>query len=351
MCTLINQKNISVLIFTLSVLIPLSGQEKAILITNPSFEDVPHHSQPPSGWYFCGPVGESPPDVHPNGYFNVTQKAQHGDTYVGMVTRDNGSWECIGQRLEQPLEKDQCYQFSIYIAQSHTYRSISRSTMDFALFTTPVKLRIWGSTQNCKKTELLAMSKVIEHENWVRYTFFLQPKQQLTHLLFEVFFKNKQDDPYNGNLLIDHAGPIIPVDCSSKKSLIEVPKILLNLPNNPDELNQFLTNHGPNIRFTQTGLQLEQHLFKDNAAQLHQGNQHLWRIAQALKQFPKQKLTIAIRGTSDLELTERKFHLTYALKAAGLSDDQFKLKTLRRTDLKKKWLWDMEDGDILMRVE
>lgn len=350
MCTLIQSiKTIKLLLIFLPTWITLFGQNKPVLLTNPSFEDIPQHSQPPSGWYFCGPIGESPPDVHPNGYFKVEHEAHHGDTYVGMVTRDNGTWEAIGQRLEIPLEVGQCYQFSIFLAQSATYQSASRSTGDFALFTTPVKLRIWGSTQNCKRTELLAVSKAIEQETWTRYTFLFQPQQSLTHLLLEVYYQDQQDEPYNGNLLMDFAGPIIPLDCTSQKPIVDIVQIQVSQLNTADQLIQTIIAHGPEIRFTQTGLQLEQHLFKDQNGDLHQGNQHLWIIAQAMRQFPKQKLTIAVSGSGEFELLERKFYLDYALREAGLSHSQFRLKTWRRTSSKKRWLWG--EGEILMGVE
>ena len=189
MCILKLIKTFLLAVVYLVFLIPCStGQPSPILLNNPSFEDVPNHSRPPSGWYFCGPIGESPPDVHPNGFFKVDHEALHGDTYVGMVTRDNDSWECLGQQLEKPLVSGQCYQFTIYLAQSQTYESVSRSTMAPALFTIPVILRIWGGNQNCQKLGLLTQSEPISHEDWIQHTFYFQPKTAFTHFFLEVYF-------------------------------------------------------------------------------------------------------------------------------------------------------------------
>ena len=87
----------------------LQAQEEPIKLTNPSFEDLPHHSKPPRGWIDCGFDGETPVDVQPNGTFSVTKPAAEGNTYIGMVVRDNDTWEAVSQRLSRPLQAGQCY--------------------------------------------------------------------------------------------------------------------------------------------------------------------------------------------------------------------------------------------------
>lgn len=103
------------------------SQGEAIYLTNPSFEDMPRHSIAPSGWYDCGFPGESPPDVQPNGEFGVTKPANHGATYLGMVVRDNDTWESVSQKLSRPLKRGQCYEFSLDLARSELYISLSRA--------------------------------------------------------------------------------------------------------------------------------------------------------------------------------------------------------------------------------
>ncbi|MEL6944017.1 MAG: hypothetical protein AAFO82_15255, partial [Bacteroidota bacterium] len=89
--------------------------QETIRLNNPSFEDFPRHSHVPRGWYDCGFADESPPDIHPQmdgGEFSVNAIPVSGRTYLGMVVRDNGTWEIIGQRLKFPLKTNQCYDFS-----------------------------------------------------------------------------------------------------------------------------------------------------------------------------------------------------------------------------------------------
>ena len=103
--------------FLLTLLFTAYGQE-VIPLKNPSFEDTPHHSKTPKGWENCGFEEESPPDVHPTGEFGVKKGAVHGKTYLGMVVRDNDTWECIGQRLLQPLLVDTCYHLDFLACRS-----------------------------------------------------------------------------------------------------------------------------------------------------------------------------------------------------------------------------------------
>jgi hypothetical protein len=121
----------------------LSAQE-IIYLENPSFEDAPRHSRPPKGWNNEGFQGESPSDIHPAGNFGVSSPALDGRTYVGMVVRDNETWECVGQRLEHPLRAYTCYLWSVALMRSPEYISISRITKLKANFNKPCVLRVWG---------------------------------------------------------------------------------------------------------------------------------------------------------------------------------------------------------------
>ena len=51
------------------------------------------------------------PDVHPGNYWEVNKPAFNGKTYVGMVVRNNDTWERISQMLEKPLIGGVCYDF------------------------------------------------------------------------------------------------------------------------------------------------------------------------------------------------------------------------------------------------
>ncbi len=215
------------IITTLSFLLCLStflhGQDEPIFLNNPSFEDMPRHSHQPIGWYDCGFPGESKPDTQP-GAFDVTKAATDGDTYLGMVVRDNDTWEMVAQRLSAPIQSGQCYEFSIYLARSELYLSGTRDDTIPKNHTTPAKLRIWGGSGYCSKAELLAESSLIINTRWLEYNFKFEPKRTHTYILFEAFYKTPTLFPYNGNIILDNASPIIPVPCDvDTPSIVDEP--------------------------------------------------------------------------------------------------------------------------------
>ncbi len=210
--------------------------------SNPSFEDIARASLPPRGWIDCGFPNESAPDVQPSGAWEVYRPAYHGNTYLGMVTRENDTWESVGQRLSAPLLKDQCYRFSIYLCMSSEYWSQvvpdsikSREIEDISTlpeknFDQAIKLRIWGGDGYCDKKELLAESQTVKNTFWEKYSFKLEPKRDITHLVLEAFYKTPTLFPYNGNLLLDHASVFTPIPCDEDERIVMAPAVRLLQP-------------------------------------------------------------------------------------------------------------------------
>ncbi|MEL6718428.1 MAG: hypothetical protein AAFP82_06915, partial [Bacteroidota bacterium] len=206
-----------IFLFSATILLAFSlPAQRTITLNNPSFEDFPRHSHTPRGWYDCGFPDESPPDIHPEmsgGQFSVDQNAQHQKTYLGMVVRDNETWESVAQRLNVPLQQGQCYDFSIHIARSMFYKSLSRVTNEEANYATPCKLRIWAGNGYCDRAQLLGESDKIINSRWLKKNFRFKPKADYYYILFEVYFETPVLFPYNGNILLDNASDIVPVSC------------------------------------------------------------------------------------------------------------------------------------------
>ena len=196
--------------FLLLLFSPCGWGQAVIPLVNPSFEDPPRASEVPSGWYDCGASGETPPDVQP-GAFQVTTPPQHGNTFLGLVVRDNETWEAVGQELPQPLLKDSVYELRIFLARSALYLSTSKLTGQEANYATPVMLRVWGGSDDCDKSELLALSPLISHTDWKEYVLILSPLEndRYSYITLEAYYKTPVAFPYNGNLLLDN--------CSLKK--------------------------------------------------------------------------------------------------------------------------------------
>ena len=164
-------------------------------------------------WQDCGQKGETPPDIHPTNRFGVTWAANEGKFYLGMVTRDNGTWEALGQKLTLPLKTDTCYELSAWMMCSPIYKSKSRKTGQAMNYTLPARLRVWGGNDICEMKELLIMSEPVLNRAWLPQTFVFKPKKKIKYLRFEAYYTEGANF-YNGNLLLDNLSEISPCSCS-----------------------------------------------------------------------------------------------------------------------------------------
>lgn len=185
------------------IVAPIEPGQK-LKLENPSFEDPTNCGEVPESWYNCGPSEESPPDIQP-GCFQVTTTAAVGKTYMGLVVRDNNTWESLGQRLSTPLQKGRTYVLSSFLARSGLYLSQSRSTGEEVNYATPVVLRVWGGWDYCDRAELLAESPLITNTEWQEYDLKLATNSDhINFITLEAYYKTPNLFPYNGNLLIDN---------------------------------------------------------------------------------------------------------------------------------------------------
>jgi outer membrane protein OmpA-like peptidoglycan-associated protein len=187
---------------------------QTITLRNPSFEDIAQHSTTPSGWYDCGQAEESPPDVQP-GFFEVLKPAADKKTYLGLVTRDNDTWEGVGQRLSVPMQAGKCYSFSLSLCRSEKYISISKTTRVEENFSKPIRVRVWGGTSYCSKKQKLAETGAISHTAWKSYSFKLKPTQNYSYIFLEAFYE-PTILPYNGNVLIDNCSNLEEIPCNKE---------------------------------------------------------------------------------------------------------------------------------------
>ena len=210
------------------------GQHEEIVLNNASFEDIPHQGTLEyaigiRGWYDCGSIQfptESPPDIHPvsinqyQDFWGVIHAPQHGETYLGLVVRDNDSWESLSQRISAPLRAGQCYEISLYTSRSLKYVSGSheifkRENRQVKVnYTEPVVLRIWGGSGVCGRQELLAESKPVSNLHWKKYTFKLEPSREYNYISFGAFYEVPVMFPYNGHLLLDNISTIVEIPCN-----------------------------------------------------------------------------------------------------------------------------------------
>lgn len=169
------------------------GQQ--VNLFNPSFEGEPQDATMPIGWIGC--EDGTTPDILP-GPWGVYQPAYDGQSFMGLIVRKNGSWECIGQRLSQSLKAENCYFFKLMLANAKTYNGYNK----------PVVLRVWGGDDRCEKKQKLYESPPISHTDWRPYTIRFKPKKDIQFIIIEAFYNTKLQYTYNGNILLDAMSPI-----------------------------------------------------------------------------------------------------------------------------------------------
>lgn len=165
-----------------------------IQMVNSSFEGAPQDATVPVGWFPCAPG--TTPDILP-GPWGVYNEPAEGETYVGLITREDGTHESIGQRLSEGLQPGSCYTFNLDLAHSDTYAGYSGH----------LKLRVWGGGAKCEQQQLLLETDLIKDTDWSTFEISFKPKQTIHYITLEAYFK---DGAYNhsGNILIDNITPV-----------------------------------------------------------------------------------------------------------------------------------------------
>ncbi len=208
------------------------AQMDVIELSNPSFEETPRKGGSINGikgWYDCGILNfpkESAPDIHPGGFWNVDSEAYDGETYLGLVVRDNDTWESVSQRvyLEEEngsqLLAGNCYSFSMAVHRAEEYISGSRLQLkidgnkrQIFNYNTPAVVRIFGGGAFCNKKEILATSEPVSNSEWEIIELNFTPEEDHEFITIEAYYNIPILASYNGHVLIDNLSDIIQIVC------------------------------------------------------------------------------------------------------------------------------------------
>ncbi len=165
---------------------------------NPSFEGEPQEAFVPVGWTPCSP--QTTPDIFP-GVWGVNMDPAEGDTYLGLITRADGSNESIGQRIPITLEKDRCYTFSFFLNASDTYAGFNQA----------IQCRLWLGSSSCQREQLIFESEPISSPYWKKRSIRFYPDKKHKFLIIEAGFPTS-DQKARGNILLDGLSQILPCD-------------------------------------------------------------------------------------------------------------------------------------------
>ena len=181
--------NIYIKLFYISgFLLFVSNLTAQILITNRSFEGKPADATMPSGWFMASEG--TTPDILP-GYWGVYNEPLEGDTYIGLITRQDGSFESITQRMENGLQKGTCYSLTFALSHSDNY----------AGYSAPLKIMIWIGDKKSDRQQKVFESALIKGEEWRLQKIDFTPTKNMEYIIIEAF--NSRSAPVNGNILID----------------------------------------------------------------------------------------------------------------------------------------------------
>ncbi|MEE9440133.1 MAG: hypothetical protein V3V14_14095 [Saprospiraceae bacterium] len=165
-----------------------------VSLNNPSFEDEPADATTPQGWFPCDNM--TTPDIFP-GFWGVYNEAADGETYVGIITRENSTFERFGQRLSMDLVKGQCYFTAIDLSYSKVYSGYNK----------PIQLKIVFSIDKCSNDEVVFLSPVIQHTDWKTYKVEFTPNANYRYIKLEAYYSDEKFS-HKGNILIDNIRPI-----------------------------------------------------------------------------------------------------------------------------------------------
>jgi hypothetical protein len=322
-----------------------------IQLQNPSFEDAPGAGQTPMGWQDCGTGGYSPPDIHASvnqTIFGVSHPAYHGNTYIGMVVRENDTWEGLGQKLSVPMQGGECYVFNMFLATSGDYQSPTRLSQELTFFKNPAIIAIWGGYDYCDRTELLAQSPPIKNFDWQDYQFFFQPTKTYTHIIIEAYFGGNEGVAYNGNVLLDLASPLTVANCETGEENIKAidTEIVIEPKVKPKEQR------------LQTILQLEE-MIKTNLSKLVFGLNEvglkketadiLVKIGKSKLDFSRYRLEISMKN-NPAEMTKLRIqNIKDILLKNELPSTSFRVYPERISDNEKTWVGENADLKIGLR--
>ena len=332
--------------FILGCSIPLSiGQEKDTVFEkvdfiNASFEQL-NSKKEILEWSSCNINQETPPVIQP-GQFGCKLFAQQGRSYVGLVARDNGTYETIRQILTKPLKAGVCYRMSVFLAKSSTYESLSRSTGSAVNYVRPLKLTVWGTDAKMQDKcvqpdDWLTETLPIHNDQWRKYTFYIQPPKDVYVLVFSV--NHVVEKPYNGNLLIDNISPIIPVNCTDFRQIMSGQRsVFLAM----QQASEAITNNAPHMVFGKKNIKLTTDT---------EGG-HNKAFDQLLSYFENDnnyKLVIRIKKGKKLSKQRIAFLYSYIFKNTQLKAQRVEIKQYSPKD--EAYFWTFENDELAMSFD
>lgn len=313
------------LIYFIQCTILLAGfsQTDTIFLKNPSFEGIPRTGLIPKSWINCNENPEMLPDVHPSGTHGVNKRAVNGDTYMALLTDENGQVEKISQKLTKPLVAEQCYFFKFSLCRTSQYKSATRILAEEKAYNTPIRLTVWGANDACQKVEKLGESNPVHNTNWLDFVFTFQPKKAYKYLILEAGSDDPVSSNVNGNILVDNASPITPLSCDSLEQWA------INDPNNlygNFQNSQNLILHEETLKDDPRGVKA---IYYNQSLSEAEQVLAIQSIQFFAKKYPKRKANVIIEEATKKVGKLSKKRLVQALNQVGVVASAYTISVYR----------------------
>lgn len=301
----------------LAVCLPLNiFSQSDILLENSSFEGNAAAGKTPWGWFDCGSPGNSPTDLHDanSSFFNVEIYPADGVTCLGMVTREDGTIEGVGQKLAHPLKKDQWYRLSFYACYNQDLSSMSQTSQTIVSFSNPVVIVISGGNNPCESLETLAISDPIDQVPWNRISLLFKPNQDLNYITIQSEFDPNFFIHYNGNVLMDDLSFIQAIPASQIDSAEMMEILYREEPDFKALQNNELLNH-LKFKYRPSGydLEFENIYLVDRLIQMHQND----KLSASIARMDRATM---FQFMSALKFMDAEYEAKYILKVHNLVD-------------------------------
>ena len=215
-----------------------------IFLSNPSFEGNRGVGIIPFSWSSCD--ANSSPDTQP-GAWGVTELPSQGVSYSNLVTLgDLGPYrhttEDMSTVLLQNLTAGEKYKISIDLANAKKLGHYGGG--QWISYSEGVKLDISLGTSLCDMTNQVWQSPPVNHNEWRKYEFEIEPTQDYSSLSMKAVWASSPD--YFGHILIDNmtielikeVDTIIPEPLDTLKCEVNMPNVFTP---NGDGYNDALT--------------------------------------------------------------------------------------------------------------
>jgi hypothetical protein len=123
-----------------------------------------------------------------------------------MEVASDSTWDCIMQKLSQPIIANKNYKMSFWLAASKNYPHLI-DNKGLITENKPAFLQIWVLNLQDGLSELLYSTSEVTNAQWEKQEIAFSPMLDYDHIQFKPCYA-QEGEVYNGNILLDNLSAI-----------------------------------------------------------------------------------------------------------------------------------------------